>query len=499
MDKIVITKVNEVFFRLGAEPSILAELSDHFTFRIPNAQFHPQVKMKLWDGKIRLFNRLNNTIYCGLIEHIKTFATERQYEIEYDKQEIEPTGGLLKYVQDEELPFEIRDYQFNCFEYGVNNHRALFLSPTASGKSAIIYLLTKYFTDTNSTKALIIVPTLNLISQMYSDFLTYSKNFDQKWVRIWGEPKLVEYKLHKIFSGQDKETNKQIVISTWQSLHRLPKEFFKQFGFVLVDEAHLAKANSLKNILTKCTDASWRFGTTGTLDGAKCNSMVIEGLTGPIYKATTTKELMDDNKLAKLKINCVILKHTEDHCIIVKKFKYSDEIGFIVANEKRNKFIRNLAISQKGNTLVLFQYVAKHGTLLYEMIKEKLKKTGETKRKVFFIYGGTEMEDREKVRAITEKEIDAIIVASVGVFSTGVNIKNLDNIIFASPSKSRIRTLQSIGRVLRIGRSDKATLYDIVDDMQHKKHKNFALKHFIERVKIYDSENFEYNIYQVNL
>jgi superfamily II DNA or RNA helicase len=485
-----LTQIDQVFFRVEAEPSILAEMSDAFTFKVPNAHFMPTYKMKIWDGRIRFLNRINNTIYCGLIKHIEKFANDREYTIEYNWLTTKIDDNDLKeYIQSLQLPFELRDYQFNCFKRGLEQRKTLFISPTASGKSSVIYLLTKHFIDKDSRKALVIVPTLNLISQMTNDFITYAKKYDE--TREFKTESLI----HQIYSGQDKNTNKQIIISTWQSLHRLPATFFQQFGFVLVDECHMAKANSIKNILVKCTGANWRFGTTGTLNGAQSDSMLIEGLTGPVFQATTTKQLMDTNKLAKLKINCIVLKHTEEDCQTVRKLKYADEIGMIIANEKRNKFIRNLTISQKGNTLVLFQYVAKHGKLLHEMISQKVNSV----RKVFFIYGGTEMEDREKVREITELETDAIIVASVGVFSTGVNIKNLDNIIFASPSKSRIRVLQSIGRVLRIGRSDKATLYDIVDDMQYKKHRNFVLKHFIERAKIYDAEDFDYNIYQIPL
>jgi type I site-specific restriction endonuclease len=121
-------------------------------------------------------------------------------------------------------------------------------------------------------------------------------------------------------------------------------------------------------------------------------------------------------------------------------------------------------------------------------------------RQIFFVYGGTDVEVRESIRAITEKEKDAIIVASYGTFSTGTNIRNLHNIIFASPSKSRIRNLQSIGRGLRIGDDKaKATLFDIADDLRVGKHSNFTLKHFIDRVKIYEDEKFNYKFYNIEL
>ena len=171
------------------------------------------------------------------------------------------------------------------------------------------------------------------------------------------------------------------------------------------------------------------------------------------------------------------------------------EIEYLIGNHNRNRFIRNLAISLDKNTLVLYQMVEKHGQVLFDMIKDRA-----GNRKVFFIHGGVDTEDRESVRQIVEKENNAIIVASFGTFSTGINIKNLHNIIFASPSKSRVRNLQSIGRGLRkSGGKEQATLYDIADDLRHGKHMNFTLRHFVERVKIYTEEKFTFKTYNIGL
>jgi len=242
-------------------------------------------------------------------------------------------------------------------------------------------------------------------------------------------------------------------------------------------------------------NAKYRIGLTGTLDGTKTHKLVLEGLFGPVYKVTTTKELMDQKHLAEFNIKCLILRHAESVCQAAKNFKYHEEIEYLVLNELRNKFIRNLALSLTGNTLILYQYVDKHGKILDEMIKSK---AGD--RKVFFIYGKTEVEIREDVRRIVETEKDAIIIASYGTFSTGINIRNLHNVIFASPSKSRIRNLQSIGRSLRTSESKTvATLYDIADDMRYKSHENYTLKHFAERLKLYADEKFKFKIYKIEL
>ena len=205
---------------------------------------------------------------------------------------------------------------------------------------------------------------------------------------------------------------------------------------------------------------------------------------------------MDKNQLSNLVVRCLILKHSEANSKMVASGKYQDEIDYLISYIARQNFIRNLALKLKGNTLVLFQLVEKHGKNLQEIIKEK----AEDDRKIFYIYGGVETEEREKARAIVEKENNAIIIASYGTFSTGINIKNLHNIIFASPSKSRIRNLQSIGRGLRLGDNKvNATLYDIADDLTYKSKENFTLKHFQERINIYTEEEFDYEIHNIDL
>jgi superfamily II DNA or RNA helicase len=300
---------------------------------------------------------------------------------------------------------------------------------------------------------------------------------------------------HMIYSGQEKNTDMPVTLSTWQSIHKLDKSFFEDYDCVIVDECHGCKSKSLIDIMKKSHNAKYRFGFTGTLSNggkdSQTHEWVISGLFGPPYKAVGTKELIDKGRASKLDIHCLVLKHNP------QKFeKYEDEIQFIINNQKRNNLIKNVVLDLKGNTLVLFSRVETHGLPLYELINN----ASDNKRKVFFVHGGVDVQEREQVREITERENNAIIVASYGVFSTGISIKNLHNVIFASPSKSRIRNLQSIGRVLRKGSNkDKATLYDISDDCTYGSRKNYTLNHFIERVKIYTEEDFNYEIIPINL
>jgi superfamily II DNA or RNA helicase len=319
-----------------------------------------------------------------------------------------------------------------------------------------------------------------LVSQLASDFADYGFQSDEH--------------VHRIYSGQDKQTDKPITISTWQSIYKLPKEFFEQFDVVIGDEAHLFKAKSLTSIMGKLKKCKYKIGFTGTLDGTETNKLVLEGLFGAAKRVVTTSELIDSKYLAAFKIKCLLLKYPEDTCKLIKSFDYQAEIDWIVRCPQRNNFIKNLALSLTGNTLLLFQFVEKHGDVLYDLIKKS------TDRNVYFVSGRVEGDEREQIRKIVETEKDAIIVASSGTFSTGVNIRNLHNVIFSSPSKSRVRNLQSIGRVLRRSETKTdAVLYDIADDFSIKSWRNHTLNHFIERTKIYNDEKFKFKVYPVNL
>ena len=479
MDVVEIYKINEIYLKIKSEPSIMMEMSQFFTFDVPGAKFSPAFRNKVWDGKIRLLNVMTGSLYCGLNRYVEEFCNHRKYKFEYHYDNTSEEFSLKEandFIKSLKLTLEPRDYQIEAFTHGVRENRCLLLSPTGSGKSLIIYLLTRYY----NAKTLIIVPTTSLVSQLASDFADYG--FDSN-----------RY-VHKIYSGQDKQTDKSITISTWQSIYKFPKKFFEQFELVIGDEAHLFKAKSLVSILTKMESCKYRFGFTGTLDGTQTNKLVLEGLFGPVRKIISTSELIDQKHLSNFKIKSIVLSYPDDiRKTISKVSDYQSEIDFIVTNQHRNKFICNLALSLKGNTLLLFQFVEKHGKVLYDMLSN-------SDRNVYYVSGEVEGEDREKIRKAIETETDAIIIASSGTFSTGINIKNLHNIIFSSPSKSKIKNLQSIGRVLRKSDTkEEATLFDIADDLSWKSKKNYTLLHFMERIKLYNEEQFPYKIYNVSL
>lgn len=498
MSDLQIIKKNETHIILSGEESILYELRDIFSFYADGYKFHPKFKAKLWDGKIvllRLTSRNRGEIYHGLLQDIIQFCQKREYSYELDKCLLE-----INKISDKEISefikgikpsfkgeiIEPRDYQIKGFVDSINNKRNLCLSVTSSGKSFVIYMLIRYLNN-KGLKGLIITPNVSLVHQLSSDFVEYSK------LNNWD----AESNIHKIYSGQDKVSKKQIYQSTWQSLQNIKEKlWFEQFDYVIVDEAHGCKATQLTSILEKCINASYRLGFTGTIDEVKANINTLKGLFGPINKLNTTKELIDKGQVANFNIKCLVLKYDEETAKAVKKFKYQEEIKYLISNPKRNNFIKNLALSLDNNTIILFNFVETHGKVIYELLLNSKHRKG---RNIYFIHGGVAGEEREQIRQIMETEKNAIIVGSSSIMSTGISIKNLHNIIFAISGKSRIRNLQSIGRVLRLHKEKEiATLYDIADNLSTGKHKNYTLLHFLERVKTYNKEQFEYKLINVD-
>jgi superfamily II DNA or RNA helicase len=485
MSDVKIHKKNEVYIKLECEPHILYELQPYFTFEIEGAKFMPQMRSKMWDGQIRLLSTHTGEIYAGLLDKViaklKTLGytyelvENKYYGLAFEYNDEITLENVKEYIRTICSEIKPRDYQIDAVYQALRFNRKLLLSPTSSGKSLIIYSIIRYFCDRDMS-VLIIVPTTSLVEQMYKDFIDYG----------WDSEKYV----HRLYQGKEQKTDKLVTCSTWQSIYKNRKSYFEEFDVVIGDECHTFKSKSLCSIMTKLHHTKYRYGLTGTLDGSQTHKWVIEGLFGPSYTVTKLDDLMNKGYSAKLDIKCVVLKHKP------KKFdSYEDEIQELISNEKRNKFISNLTLSMKTNTLVLFTRVETHGQLLFDLINSNR----DDSRKVFFIHGGVKTDERELIREITENESNAIIIASYGVFSTGINIKNLHNVIFASPYKSRIKVLQSLGRGLRVTKDkDKVTLYDISDDFSTENRNNYTLNHFIERVKIYNEENFNYKITNIN-
>jgi superfamily II DNA or RNA helicase len=537
-ETVTISRVDETHIRIRADRAILMELSDRLSFLVPNAHFIPSVKNRMWDGKIRLLDLRTGKLFFGLHTHVREYCEKEGYECVYeDPIDVENPFSVdefkrmvdalkLSTMTDEgRVSIEPHDYQERAVIHAIQDGRTLLLSPTASGKSLMIYILLRYYLAKTKGKILILVPNTTLVRQMFDDFSDYAE---------WTNWK-AEANCHMIFDGGEKHTDKRVTISTWQALavkERLPEEirremsktqikrwnkqapyildaeYFAQFRAVFGDECHLFSSEDsqgggeLLEIMNKLTNAKYRIGTTGTLRDGKVHHMILEGIFGRVYQTTTTREMIDRKKAAELFIECLQLQYTDEERKFMRRKTYQEEMEFLLGHQRRNRFVRNLTLSLKGNTLVLFERVEKHGKVLHEMIASKVAPG----RKVFYVHGKTETEDRNAIRKIVEGETNGIIVASYGTFSTGVNIRNIDNLIFASPTKAKIRVLQSIGRGLRLSkRKTKVTLFDVADDLSSwnkagtEVRDNYSLQHFTERVGYYNSEQFDYKLRKIHL
>ena len=385
--------------------------------------------------------------------------------------------------------FDIEFHGIDDF-YGIEVEDHLYITNDGlithnSGKSLIIYSIVRFLLSSKKIKrALFIFPGTSLVEQMYKDFIDYSS------INEWD----VVNRSHAIFSGQEKQTDKTLTFATYQSLAKMPISFFKQFDCVVVDECQTAKSKSIVDIMERCHNIEYRFGFSGTIpDGksGKAHRLVIEGLFDKVFETISTDELIKRGQVTNLKIKAVLLKYPDEVRKLFPKVKYPDEIKYLIDNKQRNKFIVNLANNLTGNTLILFNFI-EHGKLLLELLKDR--------SNVHFITGDNSVEERENVRQIAESTNDCVIVATYGVFSTGINIRNLHNCVIASPTKSKIRLFQSLGRILRLSNGKTVcTLYDIGDDLSWKSNKNHTLNHFMERIKYYAEAKLKYKIIEHQL
>lgn len=502
-DVTIVTK-DATYAKVLCESGTLFELSDQFTFEVPGAKFSPAYKNGKWDGRKHLLSQLNRQMYHGLIPDLIEYCNDAGYTVadkrEFTKPKVDYATiekfclALNLYSRGEKI--DIRPYQIEAIYESILNSRMTLLSPTSSGKSLIAYCIIRWFILTKQ-KILLLVPNIGLVAQMYKDFDDYSSH------NGWN----VKTHTHCVSAGITKTTDKLITISTWQSLYNIgrgtkkggqlqadvPANFFEHFDVVICDEVHTAKAASITGIMERATNANKRIGMTGTLDGVDVNKLVIQGLFGPVMIVTTTAELMENGDVTKLAIKCLKLNYPPEVKKDASKLTFQEEIDYLITEPNRNRFIAKLALSQTENVIVFFTK-QEHGRTLVKMLTEM----ADGKKKILHIDGNVELDKREDIRQLIATRNDLILVGSYGCLSTGSNMPNLHVGIFGSPNKSKIRTLQSIGRLLRLNTGKiLCTLYDIFDDMCHKKKKNFSFEWFIERVSYYAEQKFKYKIIDI--
>ncbi len=489
MTKVELIKIDESYSQIVCERAQMYELSDELTFKVDGAHWSPAFRNGFWDGKIRLLNK-NGQLYTGLADFVKNFCKQRNYKFSglgfAEEKEINP-DKLMKNIMSwnptryddnqKRVPLKPHKEQMMAIYAALLKKRLIVESATAAGKSFIVCTLTRIL---SRNKTLIIVPRVDLANQMLENYHEYFENWDPT--------------IDLLYSGQ-KLTGADILIGTWQSLAKRPKSFFEQFKTVIYDEVHEAESKSACKILESCTNAEFRIGLTGTLKDAKTHQLTLQGLFGKNYKFS--RAIDNINKGVSAKLDILVQKLNYD-VPLQGKFetgseKYMAELEYIWLHKARNAHIYNTANKLKGTTLVLFKNTA-HGELMYKEYREKY---GD--KNIFIIHGGIDKEKRKKIRQyiMAHPEDDILLFASLGTFSTGINIKTIKAAILAGPLKDKIKLLQSIGRGLRVTNDGAGFLFiDLVDIIPNA---NILKKHGIERVNRYIEEEFSYKVEQIKL
>lgn len=494
MSNIIVHKISETECFIETSSTITQELNRYFAVRATNYKWSPAYKMKKWDGYIRFFSEYTNKLPIGFCTKLKEFAEKLNYTIqfEFDNHKRIDRNDFVKFVKELNLPFLPRDYQLKAAYDAICCKNLNIASSTSSGKSLILYIITRWLIQ-NNKKLIIIVPSVMLVEQLFDDFIEYG----------WSD---LEMYCSRIYSGKARQLEKPIQLSTWQSVYT-DKELFQQYDAFIIDECHLASAKSLKEICQSCTNAQFRIGTSGSYPLENTAEWyTIVGNIGQIKTYSTYKMLQERNFITDIVINSVLIDYPLD--IKLKNFNdnkkdYVKETDFVNKLPQRMEIILKIVKKIEGNTLILFTKKENHGYPLRDYLNEHL-----TGKHIVYLDGDSSPEYREQIRKEIETRDDMVILASYGIFSTGVNAPNISNALFASGYKSRVKVLQSLGRILRKKEGkEKAYLFDLVDDLSFNmkldgkkvSYSNHAKNHYAERLAIYSAQHFQVQKYEIQV
>jgi len=528
-----IEDLDETYSRLvysENELPTVQKIIDNLSPYTENYQFNVQYKAGIWDGKQYFFKIEDDNFLIpkGLSKRVsKTFDLEykeREDNLKFNSNE------LSEFIDTLNLPFKPYEYQFNGVLEMLNDKRMVAIFATGSGKSLIAYIFLRFLIS-RGYKALLLVPDVGLVEQMYNDFKNYG--FDN-----------IDEHTNKIYSGQDKDLSKPIVISTFQSMINLTNHpYLSDLDCIFIDEAHGLNdiENSMGKITEKTKRAKWKIGVTGTLPPSETSRMSLYSFLGSLEFKVRPIDLIKMGRATPVQIMLIYLLHDKKHSYAKMrkssaKGKYQKEVKYLIDDVVRNKTVIKIAdnvSTQHGNSILLYDRI-EHGFLLLKLaIKERFedlrsvplddieiqlkptKKFTSTKKVVlyqnhfkglkppdnwycindfdiFFIKGEVPGKERLKISGILETKDKAILIANFKTTSTGVSIKNIHNIIFGINTKGFIRVSQSIGRGMRLNdNKSKVNIIDIVDDIDGK---NYALTHSEVRI----NDVYLFNGYPMN-
>lgn len=455
-----------------------------------------------WQELVLLGKEMNSAVE---IENFETMFNT--HKLSFDK--------FMKWVDtyfNDELGLYPRDYQIEAAYKILFAKRSVGELCTGAGKSLVIFMVFSYLLTTEPNhRFLLIVPSISLVTQAISDFTEYNGLLNKKINLRFQE-------LGDSAKPRSDISTCNVVVGTYQSLSSPDSKFFqileanhkttydsfiKSFTIVGCDETHTVKCTSIQKIL-ELTIAEQRFGVTGTIPSDKLENFTILKELGPCVIKITANQLIEQNHISDIEINILKIKWGNNEilsnlydALTNPNIEGAQVLGFekrmIQASKQRLQFIKNLAQKMQNTSLILFQHI-EYGNLLYDTLKANMKIP------VLYIDGSVDKDTREYIRQHLETDGDKILIASFGTFSTGINVKNIHNIIFTESYKSEIIVQQSIGRGLRKHKDkDKLRLFDIVDDLSSCGATNFSLKHSAERIKIYNDKKFKHKTYNFNL
>lgn len=488
-----VEKLNASYAQVFAdEPCIFEELYEYFKVKDPSYDKNNWAHKK-WDGYARLIPR-SGKFPIGLLDKVCKFARMRKYKITIDEsllntrkisdKEISDYIEYLNLSRDdsgETVPCIPWEYQEFGVKMGLRLRRSVLLADTGAGKSLMQYIFCRYYIDEaivdgegDDTKILLLVPSINLVGQMAKDFNEYSR-FNE-----WD----VDSNLHLISSkhSQQRSSNKKIFVTTWQSIQDMPREYFKQFTHLITDEVHGARGNKIQYIINNCINANDRAGLTGTLYEAEMHQVQVIALFGPKVLVADTEMLKKLGQVSETLIQMFNLNYEQDEKEWMRKLDYAAEVDAIIHHPYRNMLITTLCRTLKGNTLVMFER-KEHTKIIYEMLIQH-------KQNVYIINGDVDNNIRDEIKQKAEDGVDITILASFGTMAVGVSVKKLHNAIFCHSNKSIVRTLQTVGRLLRRHKSkDRALIIDLVDNFKLTGGEpNKTLDHAMKRHGFYTSK-----------
>lgn len=498
---IIITKVNETWIRVECpEQYQELDIQDRFSFQVETAKYS---RNKHWNGVKQLYNRRTKLFPIGLLLELLSFFEVQEFDYQLDPDLIPDSETLdledVKHLVEDIIrpkdktgqDIHVQDFQYDALLYILNMGRSVCLSATSSGKSLIIYLALRIYQlidDLRGKTLCVTVPSITLVNQMWSDFDQYS----------CGTGWSIDKHCQKMYGTTEKTITRKIVITTWQTQSKLSQAVLDKIGVIFFDECHLCKAKTLSTICESLTSCEFKHGLTGTLDGCEVNELSIQGLLGPVKKVVSAKEIMDIGFASKVKVNMMLLNHNivtqgeftkfrkQYFKTLTKKHRNDDylcELEFLNVLNKRKEFLFEFIESLPGNTLVLFDRVVSYGEIWYQEYKESHPDN------TFYITGKVSGDDRETIRIGMESQEQSTLWASYGTLSTGVSINKLHNCVLISSAKSKIRVLQTIGRMMRLhSTKNEANIYDIVDNLGFE---NFMMTHAQQRIEFYTNEEFD--------